>query len=60
VALNLSDHLVVCLAPCDEAAFAFDLPGHLVVAAIVEAGPFSYLGSNLGERLERSCRLALA
>lgn len=54
VALNLSDHLVVCRAPCDEAAFAFDLPGHLVVAAIVEAGPFSYLGSNLGERLDRS------
>jgi SARP family transcriptional regulator, regulator of embCAB operon len=54
VALNLSDHLVVCLAPCDEAAFAFDLPGHVVVAAIVEAGPFSYLGSNIGERLEPS------
>jgi DNA-binding SARP family transcriptional activator len=54
VALNPSDHLVVCLAPCDEATFAFDLPGHLVVAAIVEAGPFSYLASNLGERLERS------
>jgi hypothetical protein len=28
VALDLSDHLVICLAPCDEAALAFDLPGH--------------------------------
>jgi DNA-binding SARP family transcriptional activator len=54
VALDPSDHLVVSLAPCDEAAFAFDLPGHVLVAAIVEAGPFSYLGSNLGERLESS------
>jgi hypothetical protein len=53
VALNPSYHLVVCIAARDEATFAFDLPGHVVVAAIVEAGPFSYLGSNLGERLER-------
>ena len=52
VALNPGDHLVVRLAPCDEAALAFDLPGHVVVAAIVEAGRFSYLASNLGERLE--------
>ena len=52
VALKLSDHLIVCLTPCDEAAFAFDLPGHVVVAAIVEAVPFSYLATNLGERLE--------
>jgi SARP family transcriptional regulator, regulator of embCAB operon len=54
VALNPSDHVVVCLAPCDETTFAFDLPGHLVVAAIVGTGRFSYLASNLGERLERS------
>jgi SARP family transcriptional regulator, regulator of embCAB operon len=54
VALDLSDHLIVCLASCDEAALAFDLPGHVLVAAIVEAGPFSYLGNNLGERLEAS------
>ena len=52
VVLNLSDHLVVCIAPGDETTFTFDLPGHLLVAAIVENGPFSYLGSNLGERLE--------
>ena len=52
VGLDLGDHLAICLAPCDEAALAFDLPGHDVVAAIVQAGPFSYLGSNLGERLE--------
>src|SRR5437764_9078983 len=43
VTLDLSDHLVIALSPCDEAALAFDLPGHDVVAAIVEAGPFSYL-----------------
>jgi DNA-binding SARP family transcriptional activator len=54
VAFDPSDHLVVCLAPCDETTFAFDLPGHLVVAAIVEAGPFPYLASNLGETLESS------
>ena len=54
VALDPSHHLIVCLAPSDEATFAFDLPGHHVVAAIVEAGPFSYLDSNLGERLDRS------
>jgi DNA-binding SARP family transcriptional activator len=53
VVLDLSDHLVVCFTPCDEAALAFDLPGH-VVAAIVEAGPFSYLDRNLGGRLEVS------
>jgi hypothetical protein len=53
VALDLRYHVVVRLAPCDEAALTFALPGHVVVAAIVEAGPFSYLGSNLGERLER-------
>ncbi len=60
VALDPSDHLVIGLVPCDEAAFTFDLPGHVLVAAIVEAGPFSYLGSNLGERLEARCRPALA
>jgi pentatricopeptide repeat protein len=54
VALDLSDHFVICLAPCDEAALAFDLPGHVFVAAIVEADPFSYLGSKVGERLEIS------
>lgn len=54
VTLDLSDHLVVCLASCDEAALALDLPGHVLVSAIVEAGPFTYVGSNLGERLERS------
>ncbi len=54
VALDLSDHLVVRLTPCDEPALAFDLPGHVRVAAIVEADPFPYLGSNLGERLETS------
>jgi pentatricopeptide repeat protein len=54
VALDLSDHLVVCLAACDVAALTFDLPGHDVVAAIVEAGPFTYLASNLGESLEGS------
>jgi SARP family transcriptional regulator, regulator of embCAB operon len=54
MALDPSDHLIVCLAPCDETTFAFDLPGHLLVAAIVEAGPFSYLATNLGERLESS------
>jgi len=48
VALDLIDDLVIGLASGDEPALAFDLPGHLVVAAIVEAGPFSYLGSNLG------------
>lgn len=52
VVLDLSNDLVVSLAPSDETTFAFDLPGHLVVAAIVETGPFSYLGSNLVERLE--------
>jgi pentatricopeptide repeat protein len=54
VALDLIDHIIVRLAPCDEAALAFDLPGHVLVAAIVEAGPFSYLDSNLGERLKAS------
>jgi SARP family transcriptional regulator, regulator of embCAB operon len=54
VALDLGDHLVICFTPCDEPALAFDLPGHVVVAAIVEADPFSYLGTNLGERLEIS------
>ena len=52
VVLDPSDHLVISLTPCDEPALAFDLPGHLLVAAIVEAGPFSYVGRNLGERLE--------
>jgi hypothetical protein len=52
VALDLRYHVVVRLAPCDEAALTFALPGHVVVAAIVEAGPLSYLGSSLGERLE--------
>jgi SARP family transcriptional regulator, regulator of embCAB operon len=52
MALDPGDHLIVGLAPCDEPALAFDLPGHDGVAAIVEAGPFSYLGSNLGGRLE--------
>jgi SARP family transcriptional regulator, regulator of embCAB operon len=54
VALDPSDHLVVCLTPGDETTFAFDLPGHLVIAAIVHEGRFSYLASNLGERLESS------
>jgi DNA-binding SARP family transcriptional activator len=54
VALNPIDHLVIRIAPGDETTFAFDLPGHLVVAPIVGAGPFSYLGSNLGETLEGS------
>jgi SARP family transcriptional regulator, regulator of embCAB operon len=54
VALDLSDHLILRLAPCDEPALAFDLPGHVLVARIVEAVPFSYLGSNLEERLEIS------
>ena len=54
VALDLIDHLVICFGPGDEPALAFDLPGHVLVAAIVEAAPFSYLGSNLGKRLESS------
>jgi hypothetical protein len=54
MALDLSDHLVVSPAPGDETTFAFDLPGHLLVAAIVKAEPFSYLDSNLGKRLESS------
>jgi DNA-binding SARP family transcriptional activator len=53
VALDPTDHLIVCLATCDEAALTFDLSGHLVIAAIVGAGPFPYLGINLVERLER-------
>ena len=53
VLLDSGDDLVVGLAPGGEPAFAFDLPGHVVVAAIVEADRFSYLGSNLGERLEK-------
>jgi len=52
MAFDPLDDLVVRLAPCDEAALAFDLPGHVLDAAIVESGPFSYVGSNLGERLE--------
>ena len=52
VTLDLSDHLVISLTPCDESALACDLPGHVLVAAIVEPDPFSYLGTNLGERLE--------
>lgn len=52
VAPNPLNHLVIRLAPCDKSALTCDLPGHVVIAAIVEAGPFSYLGSNLGERLE--------
>jgi hypothetical protein len=51
VALDPSDHLIVGVAACDEAALALDLPGHLVSVAIVEAGPFPYLANNVGERL---------
>jgi SARP family transcriptional regulator, regulator of embCAB operon len=54
VVLDPSDHLVICVRPRDKAALAFDLPGHVLVSAIVETGAFPYLGSNLGERLEAS------
>ena len=53
VALDPSDYVVISLASGDESTLAFDLPGHLLVLAIVETGPFPYLASNRGEMLER-------